>query len=1676
MSGMDLGSIYSSLDLRLDRFEVGINNAVKGFYKLQLDTQRASNIMDTSVTTAVNNISKSYDIWNRANEKTGRGIFDNSRKIDSFKQQIGLLDEEIKKSDAILVDIERQCGKNSEEAEKYRSRVLGLRDAQSRLTQEMREAERQTGTFRGRLQLLETEFARIDDRYKYFGKIGKGISDIGNNLTMKLTLPIVALGAASAKSAMDFEYGMAKVNTIANLGGEDINKLSKETLNLSNSTGVAAKDLAEMEYSALSASVSIKDLTSVVKTSSSLAKGGFADANDSLRLLTSTYNVYREDFEKMGISQAEASQIIADKMIAIQNLGETTVAKLAQSMGQLTPIAKAAGANLDEIGAGMIVLTKNGVETGEAVTGLKAMFSNLIKPSEQARKMAQSIGLEFSSTAIKTKGLGGFLGDLREKLKGASPALLESADNVSKFQYAIDHATKEQKKNKEQMREWQSGLKQAKGEMKVLTKSGGETVGVLGQLFGSVEGLSAVLSMTSKYGMKDFQDGMKACKESAGSTQKAAEMMEETTSEKFTKGMNKLKNVGIELGVKMLPTVEKVVGMISKLADKFNALSPSMQDNILKIALITAAAGPLLSITGKGISSIGTLLGAGKKIGTFFGLFRGATVAVEATSAIGTAATVATGASAGGGILGLTASLGPLAAAALPWAAGAAAIAGGGYLIYKQLSKDATPAVDLFNNKIKETRKYTDDMGRQVNITATEIVNFSKSTKEAVGAYVKLNDEASKTLTDFYVNSTKITEKTSKTLIDKYSAMGTQIKDGLNKKYTETYSTMEKFFKDSDALNVEEEKKALKGLEKNNIARKAEIDKYTKEIQKILDKATKANRALTLEEQQSINGIQDKMKTNAIKVLSKEEVESKVILQRIKDYGTRVSSEQAQSIIQNANKQRDGSKKAYESQYDDAIRAITRMRDETHTITADQAKKLIADAKKQKEDSIIHAEQMRNGVVAKVIEMNGEIVKNVDTETGKIFSKFDKIKNSWKDYHPETKYFDIIYQEKYMSSVKNAHSSLERSSPLATGYATGTDSAARGIHEIAENGFEIVTGRQFRFFNGGEKVFNNDKSKDVLETLLGINKPNHEQIAKDAMIQAKDTVTVKARASVSEPVMKSNTGAILSNGNKDKKSYLEFNKFVAKLNEDEVKNSKDMLDKEYKNRVATLDNKIKDLRQYEKEHLSSSKNIDKAEIARLENSKKNLKTNYDLGIDLLKKRSESVKKAIELSENLFKSKMDTYDVAIDKLSKDTKDLNKNLDNQKAIVIIQTQKIDDLKKRYEDLAGAFGSTSDEAISAKKSYEDAKNELVDFGDAVVDAKDKIDKNYLDSVENYVDKIKNALKEKYQEDEKNNEEYLENKLTALEKSNQKSIESTSDLYDKQIKDAEDASNSIIKFNDNKIRALENAERKHDIALKDKDDSDREKELRRLLSLNYSAKKKAELQKELDDLLKTREERKYKEGIDAQKEALSLENENEREALEEKKRNIAEEAKIELKKLKDDFEAEKETLENKLIENKKFYENKLKDANITAEAERLIVDENQKEIVNLLSSYGDKYENVGITLGDKLVCGFAGKMKDLTTLMANTISDIKNSIASDIDFNNIGGSLYIRNTDKVVNAAANNVNNSSSNITKNNIQSLFTAEKVVLGDGLSIQQIAQELKFLFDKECVAKGGMVRD
>lgn len=387
---------------------------------------------------------------------------------------------------------------------------------------------------------------KITDQMKNVTKAGESMNKIGNALTMHLTVPIIAAGTASAKMAIDFESDFAKVSTLLEGSAADYAVYKSDIMKGSNDMKTSVGDYSEAVYQAISASVNQKDAVQFTNEAIQLAKGGFTSATNAVDILTTAINGYN--------LSADDTTRISDLLITTQNKGKTTVDALASSMGKVIPVAAQANFGIEELSTAYAVLTKNGIQTAEAGTYIKAMLSEITKSGSTAdTTLRQLTGKGFAE--LKSEGM-------------ATTDILGLLSNAAE----------------------ENGM-------------------TLKDMFGSVEAGSGALVLAKQNG-EEYDQILKDMEHSAGATQSAFAKMDATPAEKLAGSINKIKNAGIKLGESFIPVIEKVSDKISGLAEWFSNLDESQKENIITWGVLLAGIGPVLQLISGGISNFVTLKSA----------------------------------------------------------------------------------------------------------------------------------------------------------------------------------------------------------------------------------------------------------------------------------------------------------------------------------------------------------------------------------------------------------------------------------------------------------------------------------------------------------------------------------------------------------------------------------------------------------------------------------------------------------------------------------------------------------------------------------------------------------------------------------------------------------------------------------------------------------------------------------------------------------------------------------------------------------------------------------------------------------------------------------------------------------------------------------------------------------
>lgn len=222
-----------------------------------------------------------------------------------------------------------------------------------------------------------------------------------------------------------FAKSMAITNTMAGKGGKDFAALKDSVTELSKEIPLTRDELANGLYQVISNGVPEDNWLDYLRASAKASVGGVADLGEAVKVTSTLIKNY-------GLSWQDATAI-QDKIQLTAKNGVTSFEQMAQALPRVSGNAATLGVSVDDLMATFATLTGVTGNTSEVSTQLAAVFTALIKPSSEATKMAQQMGIEFNAAAIKSAGgFRQFLTQLDASVKGYA----QSSGMLSKEVYA----------------------------------------------------------------------------------------------------------------------------------------------------------------------------------------------------------------------------------------------------------------------------------------------------------------------------------------------------------------------------------------------------------------------------------------------------------------------------------------------------------------------------------------------------------------------------------------------------------------------------------------------------------------------------------------------------------------------------------------------------------------------------------------------------------------------------------------------------------------------------------------------------------------------------------------------------------------------------------------------------------------------------------------------------------------------------------------------------------------------------------------------------------------------------------------------------------------------------------------------------------------------------------------
>jgi len=230
----------------------------------------------------------------------------------------------------------------------------------------------------------------------------------------KINLAIIAIGATTAligkklsETASEFDKDMRNVNSIAQETEESYQKLYSKVRLLSDDSKIIdgpskiAKGLYQVVSSGFEAGLALKFVAEASKS----ASAGLTSTEVAVTAVNSLMSGYNQKTLQDSIK-------FNDQLFRVVDKGVLSFEALATNLGNVIPVASAAGVSFETVGAMFIELTRGGISASEAQTAIAGLIKEISNPSPESFAWAKHLGVDISELALRTKGVDGVMREL----------------------------------------------------------------------------------------------------------------------------------------------------------------------------------------------------------------------------------------------------------------------------------------------------------------------------------------------------------------------------------------------------------------------------------------------------------------------------------------------------------------------------------------------------------------------------------------------------------------------------------------------------------------------------------------------------------------------------------------------------------------------------------------------------------------------------------------------------------------------------------------------------------------------------------------------------------------------------------------------------------------------------------------------------------------------------------------------------------------------------------------------------------------------------------------------------------------------------------------------------------------------------------------------------------------
>lgn len=392
--------------------------------------------------------------------------------------------------------------------------------------------------------------------------------------------------------------------------GKKIEKAGKKMSAFSIATGSAMIASAKTAIDFEEAFTGVEKTVDGTEQQMAELKQGIRDMSKEIPSTTTEISAVAEAAGQLGI-KTEDILSFTRVMIDLGNSTNLSAEEAASALAKFANVTKMSAKDYDKLGSTIVALGNNFATTEKDIVEMATRLAATGELAGLSQSQILSLATAMSSVGIEAEAGGSAMSKLLKKIQLATEL---GGDDLKQFAKVAGMSVTDFKKAYE--KDAVKALSAFIGGLNDTKRNGKSAIAILNDMgLTEVRLSNTILSLANASDvMNEAVDlGNKAWEDNTALTNEANKRYD-TLKSKIIKAVNKLKDMAITIGNKLMPHIEKIIDKIGKWVAKFDSLSDSQVDTIVNIGLMIAAIGPLITALGKITSTVGGVI---KGVGTF---------------------------------------------------------------------------------------------------------------------------------------------------------------------------------------------------------------------------------------------------------------------------------------------------------------------------------------------------------------------------------------------------------------------------------------------------------------------------------------------------------------------------------------------------------------------------------------------------------------------------------------------------------------------------------------------------------------------------------------------------------------------------------------------------------------------------------------------------------------------------------------------------------------------------------------------------------------------------------------------------------------------------------------------------------------------------------------------------